>query len=227
MAWQGTCALLGQAPRVRVGLGLHPELVSERSAEVDMLCALIGEARFIGEVGLDGSRRHRSSLPLQREVFRQIVQKAEAAGGRVMSIHSRGAVSATLDVLERNLLRSTPVLHWFTGTEAELRRASALGCWFSVGPATLRSSRGRRLLAAMPSDRVLTETDGPFGRNGNEPLYPWDADLATHSLSRCWNLDAAATRARLRRNLRRLVDEHHAADTNSVRVNAMSTSASI
>ena len=54
-------------------------------------------------------------------------------------------------------------------------RAVSLGCWFSIGPAMLRSNRGRELASAMPLDRVLTETDAPFTRDGDDPLMPWQA----------------------------------------------------
>lgn len=39
-----------------------------------------------------------------------------------------------------------------------------MGCWFSVGPAMLQGARGTELVARMPRDRVLTESDGPFAR---------------------------------------------------------------
>lgn len=54
------------------------------------------------------------------------------------------------------------MLHWFAAPVAELERAIAKGCWFSVGPAMLVDARGRDLAARMPRDRVVAETDGPY-----------------------------------------------------------------
>ncbi len=122
-----------------------------------------------------------------------------------MSVHSRGAAKETLDELEQYAGASTPVLHWFSGTQRELRRAIDLGCWFSVGPAMLKGEKGRKLAALMPVDRVLTETDGPFTRNGNEPLFPWDVEEAERVLGGIWRTDASAARQRIRDNLRTLV----------------------
>lgn len=121
-----------------------------------------------------------------------------------MSIHSRGAATETLNELERHAGPSTPVLHWFSGTQKELRRAIALGCWFSVGPAMLRSERGWKLAELMPSERVLTETDGPFTRSGKAPLFPWNVEDAERALESIWRVDASETRQRLRDNLRTL-----------------------
>ena len=115
---------------------------------------LLSETHYVGEIGLDGSRQHRATLAKQREVFKTILNACEAAGGRVMTVHSRGATSLVLDYLERFDKAGLPVLHWFSGTQTELRRAIELGCWFSVGPAMLQAEKGRRLASLMPPDRV-------------------------------------------------------------------------
>ena len=171
LAWAGTNRVVGDAPRVKVGLGLHPELVAQRHAEVDEFGRLLPQARYVGEIGLDGSARHRSSFGLQQRVFRKMLRLTEEAGGRIMSIHSRGAATSVLDEIERHPAAGTAVLHWFTGTNGELRRASDLGCWFSVGPAMLRTKKGRRLVEGMPPgprfDRVgwsvCSRPGGPGG----------------------------------------------------------------
>ncbi len=121
-----------------------------------------------------------------------------------MSVHSRGAATETFDEIERYVGSSTPVLHWFSGTERELLRAISLGCWFSVGPAMLKGEKGRKLVGLMPIDRVLTETDGPFTRNGMEPLFPWDVDQAERALGDIWRVDPLEARERIRDNLRNL-----------------------
>lgn len=166
---------MGARKRVRVALGLHPELVAQRYSEVALLCGLLPEARFVGEIGLDGSPAHRGSLDLQREVFERILKESARQGGRIMSIHSRGAATLVLDALEKHRGAGVPILHWFTGTVAELERAIAMGCWFSIGPAMFRSKKGRDLVLRMPLKRVLTETDGPFAREGRNPIMPWQA----------------------------------------------------
>jgi TatD DNase family protein len=56
----------------------------------------------------------------------------------------------------------------------------------------------------MPVDRVLTETDGPFTRNGKEPLFPWDVDQAERVLGGIWRTDPSETGERLRDNLKAL-----------------------
>jgi TatD DNase family protein len=201
LAIDGTKRLIGSAPHVRVGLGLHPELVATRAREVERFCELVESAEFVGEVGLDGSPPHKASLALQRDVFRTILQRTAFLGGRVMSVHSRGAAREVLEDLGRFGGASTAVLHWFSGSLRELECANQSGCWFSVGPAMLKTEKGRNLANRMPADRVLTETDGPFTRLGNLPLFPWDVEEAEAALARLWAMDKSEARARVRENL--------------------------
>ena len=187
-------------------------MVADRHSEVELACDLIKRTRYVGEVGLDGSPAHRGSLDIQRKVLRRIFEACRAEGGRIVSIHSRMAASPVLDEIERAGDIGTPILHWFSGSPAELSRAIDLGCWFSVGPTMLASRKGANLVSLMSHDRVLTETDGPFGQVEGRPLEPWDVPLATASLATVWNIDQAATEARLLGNLKLLVSEYHASE---------------
>lgn len=192
------------SPRIRLGLGLHPELVTQRHTEVDLFPALLGETDYVGEVGIDGSAAHQASLKLQERTFRKILEHCCDRGGRILSIHSRGAAGRVLDCLAETPGAGTPVLHWFSGNRTELERAVTLGAWFSVGPAMMRSARGRLLVAEMPQDRVLTETDGPFARHGNSPLNPWDVTRAESALTELWGIAPDNVRKVLAANLRQL-----------------------
>lgn len=205
LAWQGTKALIADAPRIKVALGLHPELVAERHTEVELLCSGIADAKYVGEIGLDGSPPHRPSLALQRQVFDRILQTCAAQNGRIMTVHSRGAATMVLDALESKPAAGIAVLHWFSGTRRELDRAVTLGCWFSVGPAMLKGGKGRSLVSAMPQDRVLTETDGPFARQGSVPLMPWDVDQAISHLAHLWNIPVGQAAEVVEANFKKLL----------------------
>ncbi|WP_133366550.1 Qat anti-phage system TatD family nuclease QatD [Qipengyuania sediminis] len=203
-AWRGTNKLVGERKRVRVALGLHPEVVAQRHGEVALLCGLIPEARYVGEIGLDGSPPHRQSLDLQRTVFERILRECSDHGGRILSIHSRGAATEVIDALDRHPHAGVAILHWFSGTKSELARAVKHGCWFSIGPAMLRSARGRDLAAAMPPDRILTETDAPFVREGNQPLMPWQAYDCLGDLEGVLGFEPGTMAPKVQSNLRRL-----------------------
>lgn len=204
LAWEGNLKLIHGKPRIQVAPGLHPELVPERHAELPLLLGLISRSRYVGEVGIDGSPHLKKLIPLQAEIFRQVVAQCARHSGRVISIHSRAAATHVLDIVEQHPSAGVPILHWFSGTMAELDRAIALGCWFSVGPGMLRSKKGRLLASRMPRDRVLTETDAPFVQDRGRPLMPWDVEAGELALAECWDQSAPEISEHLLQNFRSL-----------------------
>lgn len=203
-AWRKTAEIARPYGRIRTALGLHPEIAQERIGELPLFEALARETRYFGEIGLDGSSEYRDFQDQQVKAFETILHIATASGGRIMTIHSRNAASAVLQSLRRHSNAGVPVLHWFSGSPPELEAAVRQGCWFSVGPAMLRSRKGRELTARMPRDRILTETDGPFAKDKSRPLQPADAWTAVNELAALWKTPSEAVQAQLASNLRRL-----------------------
>jgi TatD DNase family protein len=105
----------------------------ERKSELALCDRLLPEARYIGEVALDGSPEYRAFWQDQVEVFDHILASCAKAGGRILTLHSRAAATDVLDALKRRPGYDVAVLHCFSGTQRELSRAVGMGCWFSVG----------------------------------------------------------------------------------------------
>lgn len=203
-AYQGTRELALDAPRIRTALGLHPQVVGDRHPEMDLFEKLLPDVRYVGEVGLDGSVELRSTWELQGQVFNRILELCSQSGGRTLSIHSRRAARAVLDSIERNPGAGTPILHWFSGSMKDARRAIALDCWFSVGPAMLQSVKGRALVRLLPRTRILTESDGPFVQIAGRTISPWDVATTYIPLAEIWDTDIADVEHQLKINLRAL-----------------------
>ncbi|MDK2770230.1 MAG: TatD family hydrolase [Sphingomonas sp.] len=204
-AWTGTKQLIGDRKRIRVALGLHPELVPDRHAEVPLLEHYLPESRYVGEIGLDGGSHMRGSFELQERVLARILKACEADGKKIISLHSRRAANGVIDALLDAPRAGIPILHWFSGSVVELDRAISAGCWFSVGPVMLNSAKGRRLVELMPADRVLTETDAPFAQIQGKSLMPWDVQLAHSHLAKIWNQSEQEVVGQLKRNLKTLL----------------------
>lgn len=202
-AWHGTSLLAKGSQRIRTALGLHPQIAHQRSHELELFDSLLSKTRYVGEIGLDGGRGFKEHWDVQLKVFRHILNSVHRAGGKIMSIHSRGSASATIDEIEN--IDGIAILHWFTGTPKQLERAIHLGCWFSVGPAMLDTIKGKALALKIPRSRILTETDGPLGKFRNDPLMPWDSEIAEAQLATLWGMSQMEVRAQLSDNLRRLV----------------------
>lgn len=173
-AWEANLAVSKQYPLIFPALGLHPQLVQTHAAELALWEERIGETRFVGEVGLDAGPRFYKSLNLQKEAFSRILAVCSSHGGKVLSIHSVRAVKVVLDMIESTQLLSsnTAILHWFTGSASDARRAADLGCYFSINAAMIASKSGAELIKTIPSERILTESDGPFALIDGQPSKP-------------------------------------------------------
>ena len=63
----------------------------------------------------------------------------------------------------------------------------------------------RRLVAAMPRNRVVPESDGPFAQINGEPLMPWCEEQTVTHLSKVWNAPDLAVASLLVQNSKRLL----------------------
>jgi len=211
-AWQATSRVFAGYENIKVAVGLHPEVVHKKADERALLVSCLAKARFVGEVGLDGSRKYQESMPLQESILNEVLAECERLGGKVLSIHSRKAARRVLDLVEQHCRDSTPVLHWFSGTVQEARRAVALGCWFSVGPSMIRSVKGCAIMRELPMDRILPETDGPFAGHSPVPIMPWEAIGIADALAPLWGTTKDGTYQQMKRNLAALVDRDGACE---------------
>jgi len=173
-------------PSVRIGLGLHPQLVAERAGELPLFEKLLSQSSYVGEVGLDASPRFYANFPDQQRVFERVLCACNEQGDKILSIHSVRAISTVLRALEAHLSNRTcvPVLHWFTGTKSEATRAIELGCYFSINAEMIQEKKMHPLLRWLPPDRLLTETDGPFVKFGYRPIRPSDIPATVELLAR-------------------------------------------
>lgn len=204
-AFAGTTTLAAERPMIRTALGLHPELAQQRGHELALFDQLVATTPFVGEIGLDGSPRFAQTRTAQADVFTHILRSCAEVGGRVLSIHSRGAVRPVLDALRAQPHVGTPVLHWFTGTVRQAEAAIEQGCWFSVGAPMLTSAKGRDLVAMLPRDRVLTETDGPFVAHEDRTVVSSDVAVTERLLAACWDVEPSHARDLVAANLQALL----------------------
>ncbi|WP_319408731.1 Qat anti-phage system TatD family nuclease QatD [uncultured Desulfosarcina sp.] len=174
---------------VRAALGLHPQLAAERAHEINEWKHYLPEARYIGEVGLDAGPRFYKTMNIQKDLFRTILEQCAESGGKVLSVHSVRTAPLVLDMIEEYLPndRGKVVLHWFTGGRSDLVRAASIGCYFSINAEMTKTERGRKLIAELPNDRLLTETDGPFTKIKGRPMHPTDVHFVVEAVAKIRN----------------------------------------
>lgn len=206
-AWPRNHELAQCTKHVRAALGLHPQLVQERESELELWGRHLAETRYVGEVGLDAGPRFFKSLNAQKRVFQHVLQRCAEAGGKIISVHSVRSAKAVLDLVETHLPpeRGKIVLHWFTGTKSEAKRALEMGCYFSINAGMLGNKKHAPMVQAIPLDRMLTETDGPFTRSGDRPSQPSDVATVVEALGRLHGLPASGVASLIRDNLQALL----------------------
>lgn len=208
-AWPENQRLASATKHVRIALGLHPQLVKERAAEISIWRDFLPQARYIGEVGLDAGPRFYDSFDAQKQVFETVLRDCANQGGKILTVHSVRSARTVLDMIETYLPpgRGAFVLHWFTGSQAEAERAVQLGAYFSVNADMLRSDRHRKMIVSLPIDKVLTETDGPFTKVDSRTAEPGDVAQTVEGLAQLYAMPADELSELIFGNLRRLVSQ--------------------
>lgn len=195
---QSALKLAESHPMLYAAIGVHPTETSdfEHSTLNDFRkLAQHPKVKAIGEIGLDyywDSAPHdhqqkvlKEQLALAAELQLPVVihfrEKGLASGGDCASDLMK-ILQEWAKVLRREkspLAERPGVLHSFSGTLEMARAAISLGFYLGVtGPVTFENGQRRQeLVAALPLDRILIETDAPFlaphphrGKR-NEPAY--------------------------------------------------------
>jgi len=190
---------LGDRRLVRVALGMHPlRAAAATPMEMALFTQMLDRTDYVGEVGLDGSAEGKPSYRQQLKVFEHLLGQPRLQS-KVLTVHSRGAEQDTIDRLAQS--RATAILHWYSGALKHIDTALAAGLWFSINPAMMRSKNGQRIVAALPPERVVTETDGPYAKLGGRAADPTDIPSVVTGLSRVWREEPDAAQARIFDNM--------------------------
>ena len=199
--------LADRTKHVRAALGLHPQLIAERAHELPLWKEYLPSTRYVGEVGLDAGRRFYGSFDDQKTVFAEVLTSCAEAGNKILSVHSVRCAKVVLDMVEAKLPPGTGrvVLHWFTGTPSEARRAAEMGCYFSVNSVMLNAEKARKLVQSLPKDRILTETDGPFTDVTPNHNRPADLTLTRDGLAAVLGLEKQETSELIYSNLQKIL----------------------
>lgn len=202
--FDATYAVAEAHPDIWATVGTHPHEARENPAlKAADLIRLADRPKIvgIGECGLD-FHYDLSPREVQAAVFRQHAIAARETGLPLV-VHTREADDVMAQILEEEYAAGPfrLLMHCYTSGAELARRASALGAWFSVsGIATFKAAQDvRDIIAEMPADRIIVETDCPYlapvpmrGRR-NEPAFLPHV-LAKLAEIRGWSLQEAEQR---------------------------------
>jgi TatD DNase family protein len=181
-AFDGVRAVAERYDDVWCSVGVHPH--EAKDEPLDEASALIERAAHpkvvgIGEAGLDYYYEH-SPRGDQTRNFRAHIQAARATGLPLI-VHARDADDDLCLILSEEMTkgRFTGLIHCFSSGRKLAETALALGFFISIsGIVTFKKSDDlRAIVAGVPLDRLLVETDAPylapmpFRGKRNEPAF--------------------------------------------------------
>jgi len=209
-SWPAVLALASADGRVHAAIGIHPHAAGEaqlaRLRELPRL-AHRPEVVAVGETGMDAVRS-RTSREDQQALLREQVGLARELELPLI-LHCREAFAEIFRILDdegRGRVRG--VFHCFSGGESEIREIAARGFLIGLGGrVTYEPQRWEHLLAAIPAEALVLETDAPYlrpapdRRGRNEPGFVWETARAVAALLA---MDVTDLEARVDRNAVRL-----------------------
>ncbi|WPO99297.1 TatD family hydrolase [Pseudomonas sp. HR96] len=166
--WQRVWQLAEQTPGLYAALGLHPVFLEQHRPEHlgqlrDWLERLAGHPQLcaVGEFGLD---YYIETLDRERQqaLFEAQLQIAKDCNLPAL-LHVRRSHAPITAALKRYRLERRGVIHAFSGSREEAREYLKLGFKLGLGGAATwpQALRLRKVLAELPLDAVVLETDAP------------------------------------------------------------------
>ncbi len=146
-------------------MGLHPCYVKEDYA--DQLSIIRShyqtrEYHGVGEVGLD-YYWDKTFVNEQKLAFEEQIAWSDS-DQLPLIIHSRESLDDTIDMISSAQSgRLTGVFHCFNGSIAQARKALDTGFYLGLGGVvTFKNAKLDEMVAYLPEDRILLETDAPY-----------------------------------------------------------------
>ena len=170
-------ALQARFPVVKAALGIYPiegighlaqELpFSVSQFDVDKEIEFIRTAAkdkkiaAVGECGLDGYWVGEATFPEQERIFESLIEIA-LGSDLPLIIHTRKREQRSIDILEYHGVTKVN-FHCFGGKVKLALKASEKNGWkFSIPANANKNEAFRKMLAELPPECILTETDAPY-----------------------------------------------------------------
>ncbi|MCB2255941.1 TatD family hydrolase [Pseudomonas chlororaphis] len=187
--WHRLWELVQSDANLHAAFGLHPVYLDEhRPADLielgDWLSRLAGHPQLcaVGEIGLD---YFLEQLDRQRQQQLFEAQLQLAADFQLPALlHVRRSHAAVIATLKRFKLQRAGIVHAFAGSREEAREYLKLGFKLGLGGAATwpQALRLRKVIADLPLDAVVLETDAP---DMAPAMYPGQRNSPQHLPAIC------------------------------------------
>ncbi|MFB9324377.1 TatD family hydrolase [Paenibacillus aurantiacus] len=161
-----TMALAEQYEFIYAAVGWHPtDSLDYGPSDLDWIASLCDHPKVvaIGEIGLD-YYWDTSPKDVQKRVFREQIELAKTKRKPIV-IHNRDAHEDVVRILKESDAKEVGgIMHCFSGSWETAKQCLDMNFYISFGgPVTFKNARvPKEVLAKVPLDRLLIETDAPY-----------------------------------------------------------------
>lgn len=152
---------------IKFALGFHPLNMGLKKKDFADFLHLLPETNYVGEIGLDFTKKNRISNSQQVNYFKKIVEICSKEN-KLMSVHVRGAEEEALEIIDTYHPKRC-ILHWYTGNIEYQKKFINLGCYFSINANMIKNIE---LINSIPRDKLLIESDGPYSKVNGKKFKP-------------------------------------------------------
>lgn len=212
----------GKYKKIYFSLGLHPNYT--QSYDPDQLKQELqnysARADAIGECGLDWHHQ-KADRETQRKIFR-VHLEAALEHRKPLIIHSRNSLSDILSELEQFLAerkiscicdpeKGSGIMHCFSGSWEQAQRCLELGFYisFAANISYKKNEALRDILARIPENRLLLETDAPYlshQKIRGSMNHPGNMPLLYETAAAIKGISSETLVCHLKNNLHRLIE---------------------
>jgi TatD DNase family protein len=187
-------------------LGVHPWNAPHYVTRLDELEDRLEDSPMFGEVGLDFRNVRDSSQYDAQERVLEFFLSAAKDQDKVLNIHTSGAESEVVELLERYDIRRA-IIHWYSGPPEPLQRMVERGYYFTFGCELLAAEHIQAIARSVPAGQLLTETDNPGGPQWvfGEPAMPDLVKTVLQALAIVHGMDTVEMAEQVRQNMLCLV----------------------
>lgn len=168
---------------IHPSLGFHClESDYDLEKEKKLFLENLDKTKFIGEVGLDFSKRVIKSKEEQMELFKFILESINSKD-KILNLHSASAEDEVLEIIVKHDIKKA-IFHWYSGKIGTLNKILDNGYYFSINESMCKSKKGQNIISKLPRNKVLVETDAPIIKD----VFSYNNYYTYQYLSEVWNL---------------------------------------
>ena len=146
-----------------VGIGPN-DCLNTTTQDLQIIDEYLNEPKVValGEIGLD-YYWNKENKEYQKRAFIEQINLANEVDLPIV-IHSRDAISDTLEILKNNKVNRKGVFHCCMLNRELVKEALKLGFYISfAGPVTFKNSKNaQEIIKMVPNERFFIETDSPY-----------------------------------------------------------------